>query len=516
MPINQPIFINEFAKGASENSSIGMGTLVGVETYTKKGVAQLTKDTVKVSGSVVTDLVTSFAAQNSSVIFGQSTAGKVYRTVDGGGTWTDISPSSLGTGYGIVFYEGYLLAFRAGSVDYLASPYGSGNWTQGWLTLLVTSGFTSSSPFVYPGNGFVYFGDGHLVSMISTGTATVFNPGGARLVDWVATGISSPASVPASLTLSDFYSVNCLSFLPPNYLVLGTGSATNPEVADVIRWNPVLPTFEMPLRLYATQGGGVEQLINRNNILYAVTNGNQCVFETNGTTFNQVADLSLRTNVRSPNGGQLTQPIFMYPNPGAITIQGNKILTGTSTKSVYNPNGYFPAGVWSIAFADQDKSVQCEYTISTGTVVANQVYSIGALFSLPSVVTLISWQDGNSFGIDRVEVFNYQNNPSDVVIESEMLEIGTPLEPAVVRNIQLNLTRNLVAGQVITVNARTSFDSDFATVQSFDPAVDGSSTGYKVVKNAIGSTRFVQLQVKMSTSSPSQELTPEIRNIIVQ
>lgn len=509
MAISQPIFINEFAKGASENSSIGIGTLVGVETYTKKGVAQLTKDTIKVSGSVVTDLVTSFAAENAMTIFGQSTAGKVYKTTDGGVTWSDISPGTLGAGHGIAFYEGYLFAFRAGAIDYLSTPYGSGNWTQGWKTLSVTSGFSSSSPFVFPGDNSLYFGDGILVGKIGLGTAPVFNPAGTAGVDYFYDN--------ARLVLPDFYTVNCMSFLPPNYVVLGTGSATNPEVADIIRWNPTTSTYETPLRLYSTQGGGVQQLINRNNTLYAVTNGNQCMFETNGTTFNQIADFSLRTNVRSVNGSQLTQPIFMYPTPAAIAIQGNKILTGISTKTVYSPYGYFPAGVWSVAFLDQGQAIQCEYTISTGTVVAQNAYSIGALFSLPSIVTLIAWQDGTSFGIDAVKTYDYQQTIAEVAIESEMLEIGTPLDPGIVQNIQLNLTRKLIVGQTITVNARRSFDEDFFLLQTFDPSVDGSSTGYKVQKNKIGATRFVQLQVKMATSSgDTAELTPEIRNIIIE
>lgn len=509
MAISQPIFINEFAKGASENSSIGIGTLVGVETYTKKGVAQLTKDTIRVDGGVVTDLVTSFASKDSMTVFGQSAAGKVYRTTDAGTTWTDISPSTLGAGHGIAFYEGYLFAFRAGAIDYLSTPYGAGNWTQGWKTLSITSGFTSSSPFVFPGDNSVYFGDGILVGKIGLGTASVFNPAGSSGTDYFFDN--------ARLVLPDFYTVNSISFLPPNYVVLGTGSTTNPEVADVIRWNPTLSTYETPLRLFSTQGGGVEQLINRNNVLYAVTDGNHCMFETNGTTFNQVADFSLRTNVRSVNGGQLTQPIFMYPKPGAITIQGNKILTGISTQTVYSPYGYFPAGVWSVAFADDGKAIQCEYTISTGTVVAQNAYSIGALFSLPSLVTLIAWQDGTSFGIDAVKIYDYQGDIADVIIESEMLEIGTPLDPGIVQNVQLNLTRKLVAGQTITVNARTSFDQDFALVKTFDPAVDGSSTGYKVTKNAIGATRFVQFQIKMATSAgATAQLTPEIRNIIIE
>jgi len=511
--IPQTLFINEFQKGASENASIGVGSLVGVETYSKKGVAQLTKDTTKVSGSVVTDLVTCFSAKDQDNIFGQGDTGKVYKSTDGGLTWIDISPGVLGTGHGIVFYENYLLAFRGSSVDYLASPYTSSDWTQGWLTGLDTANVITHFPFIFPGNNTVYFANMNKVGRIGLGTGPTFDPATP------GTGYSYSL---AAITLPSFYVINCISFLPGNYLVLGTSSVNQLQVADIIKWNPNLSTYETPLRLYGTVNGGVRQLINRNNILYAVTSGSTCIFETNGTTFNQVADLSLRTNIRSVNGAQQTQPILLFPHPYAISVFGNKLLTGIGVNNSYTPDGYFPAGVWSVAFTDEGQAVQCEYTISTGTVVATTNYDIGAIFPLAdgffSKTSLLSWRDGNNYGIDGVELYFYQNNINDVIIESEMMEIGTPLEPAVVQNLQINLTRNLIPGQFIDVYYRTSFDQDFTLMQSFDPTIDGSSTGYKILKNSIGQTRFVQFQIKMKTGTDnaSRQLTPEIRNIIIQ
>lgn len=49
--MNNPIFINNFQKGSSETGNIGFGAFVGIETYSKKGVAQLTKDTTAGTGT---------------------------------------------------------------------------------------------------------------------------------------------------------------------------------------------------------------------------------------------------------------------------------------------------------------------------------------------------------------------------------------------------------------------------------------------------------------------------------
>lgn len=513
MAITQSIFINEFQKGASENANIGIGTLVGIDTYSKKGVAQLTKDTTKVSGSIVTDLVTSFAQLDASTVFAQGDTGKVYKSIDGGATWTDISPNTLGVGQGIVVFDSVLYAFRAGNIDYLKTPYAQAGWVQGWQAGLATGGnVVTNYPFIFPnGHGF-YFGNGNKVGgLFESVVGTAIDPANGATYNYSNT----------LLTLPSFYTINCLSFLPASQLMIGTGSGVNPQVADLFSWDTISTKFSAPLRLYATASGGIRQLINRNNILYAVTSGNQCIFETNGTTFNLVADISLRTNIRAVAGAQVTLPIFLFPRPYAIALLGNKLLSGMSERTVETPNGYFPAGVWSVAFTEEGQAVQCEYTISTGTVVATQLYDIGAVFPLTNGLAsvgyaLISWRDNSTYGIDVVEINNFQNNIVDVAIESEMLEIGTPLEPATVKDIQINLTRNLVAGQVLTVNARKSFDEDFVLVQSFNSVTDGSSTGYKITKNAIGSTRFVQLQIQMATgASTNRTLTPEIRNVII-
>lgn len=604
MALNKPIFLNGWDKGSSENANIGFGTMLGVETYSKKGVAQLTKDTTLVSSTIVTDLVVSFTSRTSSNIFSQGNTGKVYSSSNSGTTWVDISPPSLGAGGGIIYFQGFLLAWRGGNIDYCVSPYTSADWTQGWQTGLVSRADGGNFPFLFPNDGAIYFTNGNKMGKIFFGTALAFNPatsatltinygtligtfsigntvtdtvtgatativtdngsnlmtvknivgtpsGSFNATNSISNSVGATAVVtslgtastyfynPALLTLPDYYQVNCISFLPANYLALGTGGSgiggNAQQICDLILWNPTLSTYETPLRLFSQAGtgaGGINQIINRNNVLYAVTGGNHAIFSTNGTSFNLVDDISLHTTARllTGTGVQATASVFLNQFPSALAVLGHKILTGVSTSINSVPSGYglFPLGVWSETFSDgsfngsqassESNNIQCEFPISTGTIVSNTNYNIGALYPIAQAQVLIGWQDGSNFGIDVSNFTTFQTDPTVVQIESEMTEIGTPLEPQTIETVQINLVRSLIAGQTLSVYWRTAFDQPYALLETFN-AADGDvqlNNSLKTTKNAIGSTKFIQLRINMSTGSPNEAWTPEIRTIVIE
>lgn len=509
MAITQPVFINTFQKGASENANIGFGTFLGVETYSKKGVARLTKDTVKVSGSVVTDLPIYFCNQTETVFYAQGDTGKVYKSTDTGATWTDISPGTLGTGKGLVFFDGYLYAFRAGAIDYY-NP-GSGTWTQNWKTGL--SG-NQNFPFIYPSAFGFYFTNGYKVGLLRQANA-------GTAIDPATSGTYLYSS--NIFELPSIYEITCLSFLTPNLLAMGTqssGVGNDTQIADIITWDTISKNkFSPPLRLYSNAGtgvGGVKQLINRNNVLYAVTGGNGAIFQTNGTSFVQIAELGLRTNYRKITGEQATAPVFLDGYPSAIAMLGNKLLSGVSTSIDTKPdNSYalYPLGVWSIAFLEDDMAVQCEFPISTGTVRSN-AYKIGAIHTISENRILIGYNDNGSFGIDRTSTTLYQNDITTVAIESAMLQIGTPLNPATPKNIELQFVRNLISGQTVTLYARNGFDQPYTLLETFTPTPDGS---YKSTKNPIGASQYLQTLIQMKTGGDGNNTawTPELRNVVI-
>ena len=522
----KPLFINEFQKGSEENANVGFGTFLGIETYSKKGVAQLTKDTTKVSGSVVTDLPIYFTSRLEAVIFAQGDTGKVYVSNNSGATWTDITDPAItpapGRGRGLMFYNGYLFAFFNGGIYYCSTPYGSANWSAVWQTGLTGS---QNFPFVFPNDGALYFGNGRSVGKIGFGTSSTFNPGGSAGTDYFYDA--------SRLLLPDIYEVRCISFLPTNYLALGTGSSgigNSSQVADLILWNPTLSTYETPLRLFSQAGiagAGVNQIINRNNVLYAVTGGNHAIFSTNGTSFSLVDDISLHTTGRlipTPNTGtgtgvQSTAPIFIEQYPSAIAIMGNKLMTGvskTATNSLPSGYGNFPMGVWSEAFTDEGTALQCEFTISSGMVISN-LFAIGAIYPITQAQLLIGWYDGTNYGIDRTEYQNFQSDASVVMLESEMMEIGSPLEPAVITTIQENMVRSLKVGQELSVYWRTGFDQPYTLLETYTSTTGDIqlNNSLKKTSNPMGAVKFVQLKITMKTDSPNLAWTPELRTILV-
>ena len=518
--INEKIFINEFQKGSSENANLGFGTMLGIENYSVKGTARLTKVTKKISGSTVTDLPVFITAKDNDTYFIQGDTGKVYRYVLSTDTLTDISPVGdvgAGNGKGLISFDGVLYEFISTKIKYLKTPYNGGAaWVDWSPTIIPGNGTTLNTsihtPFIFPSAFGFYFANGNSIGLIQ------------EKVSGTAIDPATPATYNCwyqIFSLPPLYTINCLSFLPPSNLVMGTGSATDQTIADIISWDTIsLNKFSPPLRLFSQapqNENGVKQLINRNNILYAVTGGNSSIFATNGSTFNLIADLSLYSNIRAVGGAQAQVPVFMNPKVGAIDVFGNKLLTGVSTPSsiAYYPanKGLYPVGVWSVAFGDSGNSLQCEYVISTNTTVALAQYSIGALKCVGTNQTLIGWRDGNTYGVDLVSTTDYQNVIGNTAIESEMLEIGTPLSPETIQTFQMNCPRELVAGQTVSFYWRTGFEKDYTLLESFTSA-NNTDNGYKNINNEIGATRFLQLKLSMA-SATDQKTTPEIRNIIV-
>lgn len=527
------LFINEFQKGSSENGNIGFAAMVGCETYSDKGVLQLTKDTTKTSGSIVVDLPVYFTSATENVIFSQGDTGHIYKSTDTGATWIDITYSgytpTANAGQGLIFYKpneattnGFLFSFLPGQIDYCVSPYAAGNWTTAWKSNpsagLITG--VPHFPFISPGDGQLYFANGSYVGKIGTVGIMAFNPAGTIGVDYIYTNgptVLSGSTTTFGLTIPPIYKVNCISFLPSNYIALGLGSSgigNSSQIADVILWNPDFSTYETPLRLYsqaAANSAGINQIINRNNVLYCVTGGNHAIFSTNGSSFTLLEDISLHTTSRLINGGvstqgkQSTAPIFINQYPSAIAVSGNKLYTGVSTSVNSNPEGYgiFPLGIWSEAITPEGNILQCEFTISTGAICGNS-FKLGALYPINQAQLLIGWFDGNSssYGIDQTSFLAYQTLESDMFVEGPMMEIGTPLTPTVIQNIQYNLVRNLLNGQQIDVSWRTGFDQNYQIFPNGSGTFNSQSVltgGYKITKNPIGATRYIQLLTQMST-----------------
>lgn len=569
--LDKKLFINKFQTGSTENPNVGMGAIVGFDTYSKKGVTRLAKKMV-IQTSNFTSYPTFFeSSQSGTYIWAQCADGSVLYSADGGSNWqaTATAFPVSGHGNGLIFFQNFMFAFTDTHIYYWkdtgvtsGSNPTAGSWVD-WTTtksLGLLQNFAIDPvtglhfPFYYPNSRGVYFGNGNSGGItdaaINTSTLgffgqvgqTLFNPGGTINTDFLWNG--------GILQLPSYtYTVGSINFLPPTSLAISVSQWQNPaQGAFLIQWDTTSNNkFSPPLQIFsntfpnsnATVTAGLKQLTNRNQVLYVVTGGNHSIYETNGSTFNLIEDLALFSNVRTSAGAENDTPVFYNSFPSAITIVGNKLLTGTATlvnSSTYpaTGTGVFPIGVWSMTFnPDGSHSTQCEFTLPifgstltspSGTGNYEQITAIKAISTVSSstgqVAVGFHYKDttnGESFGVAIVDLFNYVDNLNFTSLESELFEVGTPLNPKVVNNIEINLVKNLLTGQSIEISYRTGVDQPWSVLSNGSFIGDGTTNQYKITSNPIGATQFLQLRARMATGGSGNNPTnsPELRTIII-
>ena len=522
----QEIFINKFQRGGKESNILDMGSLVGVNTYEKKGVVRLAKKSTFISGGVFTSYPTFCEISNAGgFIWCQLADGNVIYSSTGGSSWADTSFPATGTqhGNGLIFFQNYMFAFTDTKIYYWKDTAGAsgsdpsaGAWvdwtttkTLGALQAFVTDPIQSIHfPFLYPNNRGVYFGNGgagltaNAVTTASGASSTVgffgqvgqtsFNPAGTLGTDflWNNGILQLPSST---------WTVGSINFLPPSNLAIAVNMYNQPAAgSDIITWDTVSTNkFNPPLRIFSninstdtgTITAGIKQLWNRNQVLYAVTGGNHTIYETNGSSFNLVEDVGLYSSIRQAGGADSDYHVFLNSFPSAINVLGNQLLTGVAPMTNgstlgYPPStyGFFPVGVWSMSFmADGSHSMQCEYVVPIG---GSVVSPVGATdFSKITCIKPISIDTGtnstkqlligfafsngtlpNIFGVSLVDLYNYVDDLSYCSIESPLFEIGTYLSPKTIGNIEINFVKNLLSGQTFDLAYRTSIADSWAII----------------------------------------------------
>lgn len=535
-------FINKFQTGSTENPNIGMGTIVGFDTYTKKGVALLAKKSTYSSGALSATPHFLETSQLGTSLWAQLSDGSVYYSNDAGVNWSDTSfPAVIApevkNGNGLIYFQGYVFAFTNNSIYYHDSNPATGSWTL-WKTGLTTPSTSPinsvHTPFLFASNRGFYFCNGTSVGYVAQNGTTTFNPAGVSGTDYLynATILTLPA-----LT----YATNVLNFLPPTNLAVAAYAINTPEASDLITWDTVTQNkFSPPLRFFSNSitensvTGGIKQLFNRNQVLYAVVGGNHTVYETNASTYSLLADISLYSSVRQSTGKENTMPVYFNPYPQGIAVFGNKLLTAVATydnTSSYPAAGYgiFPIGIWSIAFGKgEDVSVQCEYVLP----IDNAITSPASSGNLAKITCIKAIGNGKiAFGFTRknitqvygvaiVDAFNYIASVEQTSLESELFQIGTALNPQQVSLIEIQFAKLLLSDQTFDVSYRTSLDQDWTLMPYDDSGTttftgDGTKNYYQIQKNAIGPTQFVQFRFRMATGATNPQDSPQLRSITI-
>lgn len=518
----QPIILTDFM-GQSENPSVGAGVSVGLDLFTTKTVARLSRKMNKQSGTLVTHLPIACTIDNSGKIYVQDEQGNVYKSIDNGVTWTSLLTAVSG-GTGLMVWEDFLFSFSADNISIYGPLSGSPSLTTNWWTTTATQSALQNAaninhyPFVY--GQVMYFCNGQYIGYIEK----ISDPG-APFNPLVAPGTTYLAS-PTKFTLSNFYIAQSIGLLPPQTFGIAVSNAVQPSSADVVIWDGVSTSQYVNIVTLPGAANPVKQLITKNGILYGITDKEHAAYVINGYSAQLVDRLALRMSNRSSGGTQYTTRLASSLYPSGVDFLGPELLTGGSNfpspVTQIAGTGLYPYGVWSLNIENQ--VIGTRFPLSHGSINATYGtdHAIGFVKVLSNNAVLVGWQRSNVYGIDLLDSQNYITDPATTFLESSLYLAGTRLVPRTFSTFEFNLIAPLNAGEEIQFYWRTSPAEDYTSFGSIGQFTQASMTDQNGV-NLSGTiqqlpfqnVKYIQIGAQINSGN-ANNLTPQFRDAILK
>lgn len=532
---NKPIYITDFT-GQAENPNTGAGVYVGIDLYTTKTVARLSRKMNKQTGTLVTALPVYDCIDNNGYIYVQDEAGQIYKSVDNGVIWTVLGgrTNPIGTGKGIVAFrdtnstlasrKDYLFAFNPDSIDLYNIT--TNTWTQNWWTTTASQPALQNAvginhmPFTY--GQVIYFCNGNYIGLFQQFVDVVFNP----------TDTSTYIASPSKFTLDAAYISTTIGFLPPNQFGIAVRNITNPSQANIVIWDGVQIATYTNLVTLPGASNPVMQMATKNGVMYAVTDQEHGIYIVNGSSAQLVDRLALRMSNRTAGGAQVTTRVASNIYPSAIDFQGPELLTGGSNSpspvSQISGTGLYPFGVWSVNIEPNPFSqgpdtgssgvIGLRYPLSFGDINAQYTtaYTIGFIRSLSNNLVLVGWSKGSTYGIDLLDSQNYITDSNTVFLESSLYLAGTRLNPRTFNTFEFNLVAPLNTGEEIQFYWRSNLAMDYQTFDTPFTAtrLNGELAG-TIQTLPFQKVKYIQIAARIKSGS-TNNLTPQLRDALLK
>lgn len=340
--------------------------MVGIDIHSEPGIIKVNQKLVKESGSLVDDFIKCIlpCSDGNTYLFG-STNGKVWKRTSSGtySLLVTVAPASGGVGImdavedaGYIYYT---MQSRVGRVA-IGTPT---DWTtrnDNWATL--TNADADFHP-IQKVNLVNYIGDGNLVAQIDAGVFT------ADALD-----IQKPLRVKS-------LGINLTS------LLVGTYIADNVNVTQVFNWNTWSVSFDTADPVPET---GINSFLKTDNEILVNVGQKGNIYQYDGVKLNRYkrinGDWGIGKKAQVHSNASVNYnslPLF-----GVSNISNNPCLQGVYSFGNYSPD--FPAVMNLEYIISQNKSSDVE---------------IGAM-SIVDDVLLVSWKDGTTYGVDKVDVDN--------------------------------------------------------------------------------------------------------------
>lgn len=348
---------------------------------------------------------------------------------------------------GIAVWKGYILVFRSegsgGQIDYrqIGGTSSLSAWTYGWKT-----GLTSLSMRTFTDtNDVLYFCNGAMIGILIQ--LTTFDPANPATYSYT----------PTALLLNPNDAANCMAQLGNN-LVVGASSnimyiwnADPLNAGNYSGYTPVLLPEATIARIVT---------VNSNSYVFAGNRGR--IYITNG------ANVSLYKKVPDHLAGGAIEPYYVW---GGATYSRNQLYFSASAFSgatgVAIPNY---GGIWAIS--TDTNAVRLTNILSYGTYAGYcselaQFFtnSSSANVSFGQTSIIAGWYNGISlYGADYIPTSPTPYSNSQSYVDSDMIPIGTLLNPETDSNVEYKLTVPMVAGESVTMQYRQNFAQSFTTI----------------------------------------------------
>jgi hypothetical protein len=487
-------FINGLTFGVTtdyernNNAYYGSGTATG--TWTTYNIA--TPKYVIQQGNEI------YYTSNTPVNWMIDSSGQVWSnkktTTSGYWTFTGNTNVTGANGNGLVYYptsdttKGYIFAFRGAVIDYtLVNPYDppsvAVSWQYGWSPTSGTTGnITGLKSTAGSGNsheswlmpdGRIYFCDGPNVGKFyqTDLSGTTFDPANIS---------SYTYSTFPLLPLSDL--AQCLAPSGTNVLIGGAGNV-------IYTWNTTSNQISYPILLPESN---VVKMITVNTNTYAFVGNRGRIYITNGAQanlFKKVPDhLSYTVEPYFTWGGVCNLRNHLYFGISATDNAGNRI-----------PNY---GGVWGLDI--DSKALRLANELSYGGNAGNATalfgqgnpssFALGGAYPSSNPLgsgLIIGWDNtyyGSVNGIDASSGSLYSGGQS--IIISDMIPIGTKLNPTTSSQLEFKLAAPLLAGEIVelqvaqTLTSGTSPTFTSALIVNGDGSlISGNSEKFPIEKN---------------------------------
>lgn len=407
----------------------------------------------------------------------------------------------------------YLMIFTLGQIKQGTNSSGwpsvSGTPFAVWQSLNYSD--ASSHKSILGNDQVIYFCDGPGIGIIQQKTGQQFNPATPSTYNYVnANYLMAPTDTATRIAMIP--SGNGLS------IVVG-GQQNNLYVYP--SYQNSTASGAAPTTLLWMPESNTQFLLATNNYILVFPGSKGNIYLTNGSS---VVPIMTVPDYIAGSANFVQDPYFVWG--GAMYLRGRVFFSIKDQSSSHTGNC---GGIWSFApsfsyFVNQDTglalrmegaSSQFATSITQGTIGFNGYAPV--IFAGQETTAqqndgpqyIACWSQGNNDGSGIVNSIDFSGTSpltnSSTIIETDVVPVGTFLEPKTFTQIEVQLGANLVTGESITVNYRTDLEAAWASAGTVvsEPAITGNGSPLSRLIQGLNfqKVQLIQLQLVLNSTA---------------